>query len=68
MPIEYVSDWPASASDFPEVVTSLFAISELGANLLLNSSSIMSSLTLLHSFTLKFFTFDPMRYYQSLLD
>ena len=46
MPIEYVSDWPAHASDFPEVATSLFAISELEANLLLNSSNIMSSLTL----------------------
>ena len=54
MPIEYVSDWPASASDFPEVVTSLLAISELGAKLILNGFSIMSSLTLLHSFTLIF--------------
>ena len=46
MPMENVTDCPASARDFPAVATSLVAISDPGANLILKSFSITSSLTL----------------------
>ena len=53
MPMENVTDCPASARDFPAVATSLVAISDPGANLILKSFSITSSLTLSQTLGLK---------------
>ena len=61
MPMENVTDCPASARDFPAVATSLVAISDPGANLILKSFSITSSLTLSQTLGLKPCTDAPMR-------
>ena len=41
--MEYVTDCPASASDLPAVATSLVAISDPGANLILKNCNCYSS-------------------------
>ena len=61
IPMEYVTDCPASASDLPAVATSLVAISDPGANLILKSFSITSSLALSQTLGLNPCTDSPMR-------
>ena len=57
--MEKMGDFPASASDFPDVAMSSAASGEMGENLALRISNITSLFSLSHKVFLIPFTFEP---------